>query len=258
MHVETYAGFTEHAYRFVFNFEDTFKPNTPALLTILPTGVIENSKVLKPEKEKGLIAYTFPQTINEEEASRVIEIPDFPLNGSEYRKTPFVFKRESGKNEYALVQTWPTAFNAKFKSDFTIFEGKNPDTSAFDPEAESDFKECMKRLFGDVANEHPIQFCHKQTENHGAVFVGVSEALIKFLKRNPEKMREVAIARIEGLGFVADGKRGKDENDKFEKSFTLQPGQKYVIYRKVGWETMGCCKPYDQFLRECELIKVMN
>lgn len=249
--VQTYAGFTEHAYRFAFNFEDKFAPETPALLTILPTGVIENSKVLKPEREKGLIAYAFPQTMNEREALRLVAIPGFPLDGVKYSETPFVFKRESGS--YALVQTWPTAFNAKFKSDFTIVEGVNPDTSAFNAEAEDNFRECMKKLFGGAASQQPIQFCHKQTEYHFPVFVGVSEALIKFFKNNPAKMREVAIARIDadGLGFVADGTTGKGE--KFEKSFKLSPGQKCVIYKKEGWETMGCVKPYDQFLQEAEL-----
>jgi len=64
--VRVYQGFTEHTYRLVFPFEDKFGPDTPQLLTIVPSGVVENSKVLEPQKEKGLIAFAYTQSISDE------------------------------------------------------------------------------------------------------------------------------------------------------------------------------------------------
>jgi len=62
----------------------------------------------------------------------------------------------------------------------------------------------------------------------------------------------LAIARIDsdGLGFMADGTDGNGQ--KFEKNFRLTPGEQCVVYRKTGWESMGCIKPLHQFLADAE------
>jgi len=66
-------------------------------------------------------------------------------------------------------------------------------------------------------------------------------------------MRTLAILNIdsEGLGFVADGIDG--HGTRFEQHFTLTAGEHCVVYRKVGWESMGCVKPLHQFLNDAEL-----
>ena len=61
--VRKFAGFHEHTYRLVFPYEDHFPEKAPHLYTILPSGTVENDKVLEPAPEKGLIAYAFPQLI---------------------------------------------------------------------------------------------------------------------------------------------------------------------------------------------------
>lgn len=248
--VSAYEAFTEHTYRLVFPHEDHFAAKTPEppLLTILESGVIESVKILRCEKGKGLIAYSFRQSLDDKTAHTKVEA-DSPLKGAEYCETPFVSKREDGT--FCLVQTWPTSYNEKFKADFKIFSS-NPDPKKFDPQAVTEFKECMERLFGEDASSLPVLFCHKSLVNVGPIFLGKAENLIELLERYPEKMQELAIKEVssKSLSFVSDGIDGKGK--RFEKTFTMAPLDDYVMYKKVGWETMGCVKPKEQFLRESE------
>jgi len=66
-------------------------------------------------------------------------------------------------------------------------------------------------------------------------------------------MQELTILSIdsEGLGFVPDGTEG--DGKKFEKHLSLTPGEQTVVYQKIGWDTMGCTKPLNQFIRDAEL-----
>jgi len=256
--VRVYRGFTEHTYRLVFPFEDKFAPNTPLLLTIVPSGVVENNKVLQPQAEKGLIAFTYPQSISDELAVLPVEqqpdanVPGSILHGKNrtLRDTAFVWRRKDGTN--ALVQTWATNINEKFRQDFDISKGVNPDPAKFLPQAVSEFQEAMVRLFGPAATSCPVWFCHKKLESTSPAVVGFGEEVLAHLRGNPELMRELAIASIDndGLGFVADGTNGKGEQ--FEKRFRLTPGEQCVVYRKTGWDTMGSIKPLHQFLLDAE------
>jgi len=251
-----YPGFTEHTYRLVFPFEDKFGPDTPHLLTIVPSGVVENSKVLEPQKEKGLIAFAYPQSISDEFTGLPVgQHPGSNVNSSAansqfLRDTAFLWRREDGTN--ALVQTWPTNLNEKFRQDFEISEGANPDAAKFQPQAVSEFQEAMVRLFGPAAASCPILFCHKKLASTSPAVVGLGEKVLAHLKEHPDLMHELAIASIDsdGLGFMADGTNGKGQ--KFEKHFRLTPGEQCVVYRKTGWDTMGCIKPLNQFLRDAE------
>lgn len=65
-------------------------------------------------------------------------------------------------------------------------------------------------------------------------------------------MSEISIKEMNDNGFVACGEDGK--RNKIEKPFTMTANTAYVVYKKMGWETMGCCKTKDQFDRECEFI----
>ena len=247
--VSAYEAFTEHTYRLVFPHEDHFaKTPEPPLLTILESGVIESVKILRCQKGKGLIAYGFRQSLDDKTAHTKVEA-DSPLKGAEYCETPFVSKREDGT--FCLVQTWPVSYNEKFKTDFKIFSS-NPDPKKFDPQAVTEFKECMQRLFGEDASRLPVLFCHKSLVNVGPIFLGKAENLIELLERYPEKMQELAIKEVssKSLSFVSDGIDG--EGKRFEKTFTMAALDDYVMYKKVGWETLGCVKPKEQFLRESE------
>jgi hypothetical protein len=167
------------------------------------------------------------------------------------RNTAFVWRRDDGTN--ALVQTWTTNLNDNFHKTFEISEGTNPDLETFQPQAVSEFQESMVRLFGPAAAECPILFCHKETVNTSPVVAGVSEEVLAHIKEHPELMRELAILSIdsEGLGFVADGTSGNGR--RFEKHFALTAGEHCVVYRKAGWDSMGCTKPLHQFLLDAKL-----
>merc|ERR1711933_618863 len=110
----------------------------------------------------------------------------------------------------------------------------------------------MVRLFGPAAADRPILFCHNKTENTSPAVVGTSEEVLSHLIENPELMRKLAIHSVdkEALSFVSDGTDGDGNN--FEKQFTMTEGEQCVVYRKMGWETMGCSKPLQQFLRDAE------
>mmetsp|Transcript_81147 Transcript_81147/g.160868 ORF Transcript_81147/g.160868 Transcript_81147/m.160868 type:complete len:822 (+) Transcript_81147:61-2526(+) len=238
--VKIFPGFTEQTCRIVFGYGETFAPNAPKLLTILPSGVVENSKMLEPRAQKGLAAFAYPQSMDVEIARGFCE-------------TPFVWKREDGT--HCLIQSWPITINDKFRSDFEISVGTNPDPARFHPQAAVEFKESMSKLFGETVSDDQIMFCHKCTVSDSPVLVGKSEDIMRGLREYPQLMHELAIARIEtDLCFVAAGTTGNGES--FEKEFHLAPGVESVVYRKDGWETMGCSKPYEQFEREAELHTV--
>jgi len=257
--VRVYHGFTEHTHRLIFPFEDKFAPETPHLFTIVPSGVVENNKVLEPQKEKGLIAFAYPQSISDafaelpvgqQPVSKVDSSTAEAENNQVLSDTAFVWRREDGTN--ALVQTWPINLNEKFRQDFEISEGVDPDSAKFLPQAVSEFQEAMVQLFGPDAVSCPILFCHKQLANTSPAVVGLGEEVLAHLKEHPDLMRELAIASIDSdsLGFMADGTNGTGQ--KFEKHFRLTPGEQCVVYRKTGWDTMGCIKPLHQFLHDAE------
>jgi len=255
-----YKGFTEHAWRLVFPYEDHFAPNAPRVLTVMPSGVIETNEVLKPQKEDALIAFVYPQSISDELADSPVSIKTdegkddgLPAKGSPcvLRETAFVWRRDDGTN--ALVQTWPTELNEKFRKTFEISQGVNPDSEKFQPQAVAEFQESMVRLFGPTAKERPIWYCHKVTVNASPAVTGITENVLAHIKEHSELMHELAILSVDsdGLGFVADGTSG--DGSKFEQHFTLTAGEHCVVYKKVGWDTMGCTKPLHQFLRDADL-----
>jgi len=221
---------------------------------------LKTRKYWNQKKEKGLIAYAYPQDISDEAAELAVPQSkdgnaesDTATDGKGRKlcETAFVWRRQDGTN--ALVQTWPTNLNEKFRKDFEISEGVNQDSTKFLPQAASEFQEAMVQLFGPAADSCPLWFCHKRLISTSPAVVGFGEDVLSHVNERPELMRELSIASIdtEGLGFVADGTNGKGE--KFEKHFRLTAGEEYVLYRKTGWDTMGCIKPLHQFLSEADL-----
>ena len=236
--LETYTGFKEHAYRLVFHYGDKFPQTPPPMLnTILPSGVLENNRELVPVAEKGLMCYGFAQTILPEKAK------DLPAT-----KQPFVWERADGT--LALVQTWSTSVNEKFKEQFEV-SLTNPDTSIFSTQAVEEFKRTLTSLFGEGAlKQEPVMFCHRASVNTKPVLVGDRATLLAHLASHPEALAELNIARLTDDGFVAATVSGKGE--KGEKPFALGAGV-YAIYVKMGWHTMACATPIDQFMDGREL-----
>jgi len=129
----------------------------------------------------------------------------------------------------------------------------NPDKKKFESGAVTDWKACIEELFGkDATKKVAIQYCRKTTDNEFPCYVGKTESLLKYLKETKAAMKEVGIKEVTADGFVAEGKDGKNNN--VSKTFTMEAITKYDVYKKKGWETMGCCKTYDQFVKECEFV----
>jgi len=247
--VKKYKGFREHAYRLLFPYEDQFPDMAPDLITILPSGKVETVKKLIAEKPKGLITYTFAQFLEAGVAQKVVDNAESPWKGKKLSETPFV---ATSGGKYSLVQTWPTNFNDKFKQDFDCKE-TNSDPTHFEPEAVQAFKTCVEKLFGSgAATKVKIQYCHKVTENTNPCYVGLTESLKDYLRDNQAEMSDVGIKELTDEGFISTGVDGK--NQPLQKAFSMEKNTQYVIYKKVGWETMGCCKTLEQFQKECEFL----
>ncbi len=245
--VDEYPGFTEHAYRLLFQYGEKYVEEGGPwhLKTILPEGMVENDKSLKPGFEGGLICYAYPQTAE----------PDVAQN---YLDSNFVWKRDDGT--FAIVQTWPTKVNKKFTDDFKI-NSNNPSPGKFKPKAAEEFEQCMRKVFGDAAvDELGIKYCHKKTENKNKAYKGKSEDIYAMLCKNEKIVKEMDIAEVGGastlpgsLSFVANWVNGKGE--KGTKPFTMGSDTMYVLYIKQGWETMACVKPFDQFEAEADFYR---
>merc|ERR1712107_723647 len=105
---------------------------------------------------------------------------------------------------------------------------------------------------GGATKKVPVKYCKKKTENKNACYLGKTEQLLGYLNDNKEATDTIGIKEMTNNGFVATGKDGK--GDKAEKTFTMEQKKEYVVYKKEGWETMGCCKLKDQFVKECEFV----
>jgi hypothetical protein len=239
-----YAGFIEHSRRLLFPYEDHF-PSTPQLRTLLPSGIIENSKRLEPKKGKAIICYAVPQSMSEKQA-RTVLVDD---NG----ESPFVWQRSDGS--FALVQSWSSDYNAKFQKEFEISE-TNPDEGKFSSQAAQEFRYTVEHLFGpDAAAQKPILYCHRSSRNEKKVYVGTSEVLFAFIRANPHVQKEMSILAIFKAGIVVGLVDGKGQVGL--KDFGMAVDVSYALYTKLGWTTMACLTPLDQFMRERELLDLI-
>jgi len=246
--VRKHEKYKEHCYRMVFPYEDNFDVETE-MLTILPTGVIENTKIIAPEPEQGLLAFPWAQEVSTDVAQKICDKEESKWKGKKLAETPFV--KKSG-NRYCVVQIWPTKFNQEFKTSFAMTDHA-PDLKRFDSGGVVDLRDCIKELFGEEAfKKVKIKYCHKERIYESPCYCGTTENLLEYFKRNPDAMEAVNIKNLEENGFVANGKDGRDHP--IEKPFTMEPTTEYVIYKKFGWEEMGCCKLKAHFDKESEFL----
>merc|ERR1712008_519847 len=124
----------------------------------------------------------------------------------------------------------------------------------FEEAAVEAFKECMELLFGEGATSQvKIQYCTKETINASPCYVGTAEKLQDYMLKNKDAMKEVGIREfVSDTCFISEGADGNGVP--IEKPFEMKTDTKYVIYKKTGWESMGCCKPWEQFANEAEFI----
>ena len=159
-----------------------------------------------------------------------------------------MWRRDDGT--FAVVQTWATSYNDKFRADFTVWT-ENPDPSRFSPQAAEEFQRACVALFGPAAAKEKILYCHKTSTNDRKVYVGTRAVLLSFLGDNAAVRAELNILRVSKDGFVAGTVDGKGTIG--TKPFTLAATGEYALYTKLGWETMACPTPLDQFMESREL-----
>jgi len=246
--VRKFKGFKESAYRYVFAFEDKYQGKSPHLLTILPSGKVENDKHLEPAPESGLIAYTYTQAMTNETAARhFLE-----------KQEPFVFLKD-GKPH--VMQTWPTKFNDKFKSEFDLVKypdyptnpDGNPDEVHYERVALEDFKKVVTTLFELPLDDPdlPLWLGVKITDNDMPVYEGTGSELMALLRLRKDIRDSLDILQIlEPDGFVSRYRTPKGKTG--EKDFHMDLAVPYCLYIKKGWETMACVKPVVQFNWEAE------
>jgi len=236
--VKIYPGFDEHAHRLLVVYGTSFAPLAPVLQVVLPSGVVENEKALTPKEGAALIAYPYPQSIADAAVAR------------KFLDSPFVHERTDGS--FAVMQVWPVVFNDKFQAEFQS-STTNPDTDRYSEKAVADLRRACEGLFGAAGAELPVHFCHRAARNDRRVFVGTRTALLRYLRAHSEVVAELNIASLRENGFVAKTVDGRGESG--TKDFTMADnGVLYALYTKLGWHTMACVTPLDQFERDRELL----
>jgi len=249
--VDKVNGFWENTYRLLFPFEDKVawpEGETKICLTCLNTGqgVIENTKVLKAELERGLIAFAYSQTVDEAQRKVLKERcrEDHHIDEAELDK--FMWDRPDGI--IALVQTWSVKYNAEFKGKFKVLD-RNPSEHLFEPQAVAEFEESMRRIFGKEAlKKVGVKFCWASTFNPSPVYIAPAQALLGLLRECDRVRNRLNIAEVidEKIVVTVKNKRGVEST----KSFSLEMNEVYALYVKQGYDTMACATPLDKFLRE--------
>jgi hypothetical protein len=259
--VDKVNGFWENTYRLVFPFEDKIswpEQEEKVCLTCLNTGkgVIENTNVLKAEKERGLIAFAYAQSVDEaqrdsfpslldEKCQKEIEKGELNRCIDHRNLSKFMWGRPDGT--IALVQTWKTKYNAEFQRRFKIRD-QNPSEHLFEPQAVDEFEHAMKNIFGqDALDKVQVKFCWSSTFNPSPVYIASARALVTMLKGCRAVQEELNINKVEDSGFVSNVVNKKETST---KEFRLEMDETYALYVKKGWDTMACATPLDLFLRE--------
>jgi len=218
----------------------------------LPKGIMENEPKglpIRPEHEdageeeklltRGLVSYPYKQDFPILPAKNVIE-----SDGDEY-----VWERENG--EFGLAQIWPIKVNKQFHEKFAISHD-NPEPRIFQPQAVGEFDRAIRKLFGaDATKRVPILFCKNTNKNTKTIFYGSGDALQKYLREHPEACDELKIAKLFPGGFVCTTSTKKEQGF---KQFDFMKATDYVLYTKVGWESMACIKTFEAFEKECEFL----
>jgi len=237
--LKVYSGFKATERRLVYVFADKFS-KSPTLYTILPTGEIEgpvDGKKLHPAKEKGLVAFPYPQSLEREKA-----LPHLDKN--------VVWKTECG-DDFTLLHTWTINYNDEFRSAFTESE-ENPAPKHFSEEAVESMYRGMTNLFGEKAREIKIKYCTKHTQNIARTFVGTYAQYQKFLS-NPGVPAALDIEEVteDEIQVKTVDKKGNTGSKSFPYGKDSEAQQ--VLYKRNGFTSFMCTKSLEQFQVDCKL-----
>jgi hypothetical protein len=234
--VAVHAGFYEHIFRLLCPYEDKVTvPVGTVLSTILPSGIVETRKELVAEPTRALFSYQVPQTISKD----VVE-------ENNLTDSPYVWQREDGT--YGLAWIWAVKYNDQFKKEYET-STTNPTGSPAVQQAMDEFRPACKKVLK-IDDDTPCPeclYCHRKTKNDKPAYVGSTVELLQFLQTNPDIMKAMNILELTENGFIAGVVDGKGKTN--TKQFTMPMGEhQYVLYTKLGWSTMACVTPLDQFL----------
>lgn len=151
-----------------------------------------------------------------------------PDRARPFLRTPFVWSRDDGT--CALVQAWSETA-ASLEGGECVRH--NPDPAWYEPRAVDEFRGAMAALFGEEAvAQVGVEFSYVYKDNPIAVYVGLAEALLRFLEQNHGVAQELGIAALR-----TDGARPSALSFTFgtpssaPRSFTFEHDCAYVIYR---------------------------
>lgn len=276
-------GFTSFERRFVYLYEDHFGyfarlPGVRLFLrTLLPSGIEERKRVLFKEGAKGLISYTYQQSMNEDAAKQWLQ-------------TPFVWQRDD--KSFAVAQIWTVNYNKVFTDVFSIWDvasdnipqdAKNAirehmkyvvgakttpngelakDISDEDIDKElakflnglAEFERALKELLGNIKGQ--IKYCVKWTRNTKPVYQGKGEQLLDWLKKSEsaQQMLGATLSTEKNDTLVMQTRGGESKGPK-TLEFTLSREVEYVMYSREGFTSFTTIKPKEQFQAEGNLIQ---
>jgi len=235
--LNVYAGFKADEHRLVFVHGDNFK-SSPTLVTILPSGAIEGGstgKRLPPAKERAIVTYPFPQSLDADSAAPLLSTNCVWQDG----------------DKYALVQLWTINYNDEFRKVFTVTDD-NPNPERFKPEAVENLYKAVVGLWGEEARKEKVKYCIKTTQNIDRTYVGTGDQFQELF--NTEGVKEsLDIAKVtedEIVVWTLDKKGNKGTQT---WPYGKQPGVQQVLYKRNGFTSFMCFKPLSQFEEECIL-----
>lgn len=243
--LKVFAGFKAEENRLLYLHEDKF-PNTPLLVTILPSGVIEGDaagKKIPPAKDRGLLTYPKEQLISAVLAKPLLEKP---------LCKPYLFQKDE---QYAMVQLWTVNVNESFRKEFTMNDD-NPDEAKFKPEAVAALTKAAAALWNvdeKVAAEgHKVKYCSKSTQNIDRTYIGTSVTFKKFLAIEGV-MASLGIQSVSDNDIIVStvDKKG----NKGTQTFTWGDSEtaEQVLYKRNGFTSFMCVKSRTQFEEDCHV-----
>lgn len=243
--LKVFKGFREEAYRLVFEKEEAASGEKKMLDTILPSGEIEMTKTFKPQKEKGLMTFGYPQEIRKDVARKYTARAEGP--------GCFIHNDAPDKPTYPLVQIWTVNVNDRFRNDYDIMtEEESQSDPKFHADAISAFRKSMEKLFSseDVAR-YGIKCCRmkKEKENKHLAITGMRSVLDGFIQN--KDVQKYFFITLEKHGFKAWSKqkgRWFPRSQRFEWADDME--EVYVLYTRDGNSEMTVMMKEKQFLQE--------
>lgn len=246
--VVAYSGFKETTSRLVFHYGQKFGAEGQSwnFSTVLPNGCVQGGQ-FESGPEGCVFGYPFDQVLEDRAKTKAV--------------APYVGPSGSLGNRRPVGQIWKTKHNATFAADFNVYI-TNPNESEFPLSAVDCFRAVLSHVFSaEVVEEVGIKFAKKkrQTVNKRPIYKGKSEDLINHLRANPDIQTDMNILEVgpgqHGTNPLAfrcecvsnDGKTS-------QKIFTMQAGSTYVLYVRMGYDTMACVKLFEQFEKETEFL----